>query len=394
MGFFDLDHQPEQTRVDVGPDPPWEFRTRSVPPLFLVCRESHRIAKEKIYQKSFGSPYGMPRTWFNFEVDTLYLDWGYYVYDDDDDDDDDTIEFQFFPEVLSEDVKKVQHLAIYSGKHPDSYLPAQLINDVLSKFGHVQNLLLALPDYKHGGSADLVFLEWDDVMDDPAYSEEFHPVVDQMFPDVENKGNLWVESNHLWHMVPYSDTMYLDHNQFPQEKPEWPIPNLSGKPIIIRQQKLDLFRRKQEYNKERETEVVTIILTAEKFNSLEVVVPWRTTVAELVSMFCQARAIDVNLERDSIDTVFIYDESHRDTQSSGDCEGFSLECNVYEFRTNEITRLDLYFDCETIEHSCSCDSIYCAHTEKYKQMLWMESEDWGVRDLFETFAFDKAYLGN
>ena len=134
----------------------------------------------------------MPRTWFNFEVDTLYLDWGYYVYDDDDDDDDDTIEFQFFPEVLSEDVKKVQHLAIYSGKHPDSYLPAQLINDVLSKFGHVQNLLLALPDYKHGGSADLVFLEWDDVMDDPAYSEEFHPVVDQMFPDVENKGNLWV----------------------------------------------------------------------------------------------------------------------------------------------------------------------------------------------------------
>jgi hypothetical protein len=117
-------------------------------------------------------------------------------------------------------------------------------------------------------------------------------------------------------------------------------------------------------------------------------------MAELVSMFCQARAIDVNLEGDSIDTVFIYDESQWDTRLSGGREGFSLDCIVYEFRTNEITRLDLSFNCETIEHNCSCDSMYCAHTEKYKQMLLMEFEDWGVRDLFETFAFDKTLLGN
>ena len=188
MGFFDLDHQPEEARIGAGPYPPWGFRTRSIPPLFLVCRESYRVAKEKIYKKSFGSKCALPRTWFNFELDTLYLDWGYYEshkYGED------GILFDFDSWDFGEDIKRVQHLAIYKGKHPICQDTGGSIKNVLSTSGHVQDLVLAPPDYKPDDAGDLVFLEWDDVIDDPAYSDGLHPVVADMFPGLENDKDLF-----------------------------------------------------------------------------------------------------------------------------------------------------------------------------------------------------------
>ncbi|KAE9369298.1 hypothetical protein N431DRAFT_485229, partial [Stipitochalara longipes BDJ] len=113
MGFFDLDHQPEQVRADAGPYPPWAFKTRSVPPLFLVCRESYLVAKEKIYTKSFGTEFRLPSIWFNFEVDILHLDWGYYLHEYEDDPEE--FMFKYLPSDFSEDVKKVKNLTLYNG---------------------------------------------------------------------------------------------------------------------------------------------------------------------------------------------------------------------------------------------------------------------------------------
>jgi 2EXR family len=72
MGFFDLDHQSEAARHGQGPHPYERFRTRSIPPLFLVCKESHLVA-EKLYKKAFRTEYTFPSTLFNFEHDILYL---------------------------------------------------------------------------------------------------------------------------------------------------------------------------------------------------------------------------------------------------------------------------------------------------------------------------------
>jgi hypothetical protein len=59
----------------------------------------------------------------------------------------------------------------------------------------------------------------------------------------------------------------------------------------------------------------------------------------------------------------------------------------YEFE-EEHTRLDLIFDHEKEPRNCSCFStIYCRHTKSWHRLLWLETDDWGVRDLFETFAY-------
>jgi hypothetical protein len=128
------------------------------------------VAKEKIYTKSFGTDYGFPTTWFNFELDTLYLDWGYHLNSNGD------VIFKFFLEDFGEDVKKVQNLAIHSGEYPAGILASEWINAVLGYFGNVRNLTMVSPQYEDDDGADLVFLEWSDVIDTPAY---------QLFPPEE-----------------------------------------------------------------------------------------------------------------------------------------------------------------------------------------------------------------
>jgi hypothetical protein len=47
-----------------------------------VCRESYRVVSH-LYVKAFGSrrPEAFTKTWFNFDLDTLYLDWATGVWD-------------------------------------------------------------------------------------------------------------------------------------------------------------------------------------------------------------------------------------------------------------------------------------------------------------------------
>jgi len=339
IGFFDLDHEPEEICLSIGPYPPWGLRTRSIPPLFSVCRESYLVAKEKIYTKSFGTEYRIPTTWFNFELDTLYLDWGYYVNSDGD------VNFDFFPEDFGEDVKKVQNLAIHSGEYPGGILTSEWINAVLGYFGNVRNLTLVPPRQEDDDCADLVFLEWSDIIDNPAYQrfppeEELHPVLWEVFPDLEREHELWSTSGWLWNQTPF-DWFALLRNTIDHGLSKWPKPVLYCKPVMSPQTKLDFLRHKQKYDTDRDAQRVELTLAAEGLNSLEVSVSLLTTVADLVVMFCQARGIDSEkIGEDDVDIHW----GIRDLPPGSD-EKIWIESPLFWFFPfeHQPPRLDLFF---------------------------------------------------
>jgi len=93
---------------------------------------------------AFGSEVVAPSTLLNFEVDTLYLDWGYWIspFPPPTSPDRGWIELgnlEFWPEDLSEDVLKVRNLAIYNGT--EEYPIAQPLHlwfaQILVRFGNV-----------------------------------------------------------------------------------------------------------------------------------------------------------------------------------------------------------------------------------------------------------------
>jgi hypothetical protein len=49
------------------------FKSESTIPLLYVCRESYGVAS-KLYSPAFGTESARPQTYFNFDLDTLYLD--------------------------------------------------------------------------------------------------------------------------------------------------------------------------------------------------------------------------------------------------------------------------------------------------------------------------------
>lgn len=53
---------------------PGVFRNFSPPALLSVCKESYEVASKR-YELAFASYHGVPRTWFDFSQDYLYLDW-------------------------------------------------------------------------------------------------------------------------------------------------------------------------------------------------------------------------------------------------------------------------------------------------------------------------------
>jgi len=61
---------------DFASNIPRGFRSQAkLPGILLACKESFAVAS-KIYTRAFGTEHSSPQTWFNFEIDTLYLDLG------------------------------------------------------------------------------------------------------------------------------------------------------------------------------------------------------------------------------------------------------------------------------------------------------------------------------
>lgn len=73
----------------------------------LVCRESSEAVKKQ-YSKAFGTEASAPTTLFNFESDTLFLDWGYFLGDG-------VPRISFNEYERSDDIKQVRNLAVWNG---------------------------------------------------------------------------------------------------------------------------------------------------------------------------------------------------------------------------------------------------------------------------------------
>jgi 2EXR family len=397
MGFFDLDNQPAAAQMGQGPDPPEIFRTRSIPPLFYVCKESYMVATQRIYTKSFASQYSLPETWFNFELDTLYLDWG-FSYDEDDPDE---IGLFFDPEDLGADIKKVQNLALYSRGNPYDEPDDEFLSQILSDFGNVRNLTMVPPRYKSDETANLVFLEFSEVVEHQQYyryegEPELHPIPLRELSGIHKicwgEGVLWANSELLWEQHPYSRATRL--NDAPNnEMPKWKQPYLQCKPVFSMSTKFGLMERKQIFDRLRDAQRLTFTMTARGYNSLEVSVPLPTTIDDLLSLFCEARSIVIKDEhRDWVDIYLGHRRVNCNDYSGCRPTLYSLR-RYYDWKQH--SRLDLYFHWEGFKCSCVYNETDCHHIDMYRRTLWMEAEDWGLHDLFEGFAhMDKTGNGN
>jgi hypothetical protein len=81
------------------------FKTRAPPPVLLyVCRESFRVTC-KYYERVFGTKSAFPDVWFNFEIDTLFLDWGWTLWPP---------ELHYYEEwFVKAELERVKYLALF-----------------------------------------------------------------------------------------------------------------------------------------------------------------------------------------------------------------------------------------------------------------------------------------
>ena len=231
-----------------------------MPLLFFVCVESHEVART-IYTKCFGTETHAPITWFNFDRDTLYVDWGVAEAAREEFDEEDAgLEFHFSPDDLSEDVKLVQKLALFEGTYPYDLHEFVWIDDVLDRFGHVKSLTIVPPRLEEEKEhANLVYLEHVDVVESPEYlvssDAGLHPLLWQIFPLWQPNfryEDLWDTSNKIWSrersVYNRSDRMAEANSQ---GEPRWKRSFLDSKPILTSEERLDFLHRKLEYDRER-----------------------------------------------------------------------------------------------------------------------------------------------
>ncbi|KAH9213561.1 hypothetical protein DL95DRAFT_524404 [Leptodontidium sp. 2 PMI_412] len=382
MGFFDLDHQPVGTELGYGPDPIWGFRSRSVPVLFYVCRESYSVAL-KVYSKCFGTDSSAPATWFNFNLDTLYLDWGdlesriMWSYR----------ELNYSPKDLSDDVKGVQNLALHNGSMAASY-----IDRILHRCGNVLSLTMVPRLIDVTDLTSLVYLDEEDGLETAKHRVEdeeihVHPVIQSDHPEWEseyNDNHLWHCGDNLWSTVDTTFFQAENMNLRPTDpansnRLKWARPRLQLKPIVTSRQKLDILHRRQLYDAQRETGWITVSLLAMNNDTLELSVPPLTTMEGLITTFCQAMDIDV-LENGSAFRFapFIHchndDDRYRDPGKNHDRTVFS-----YFHVPGEKLRFYIYFrqgspqrpDCTIFK----CEVTLCEHVQEWERLLSMEAED-------------------
>lgn len=111
--------------------PRFGFRSPSTMPVLLACRESYRIGAS-VYTKAFGSDSAFPETWFDFEQDTLYLDWDSPILNVGD----------IYDAPMPTHAGQVQHLAILHC--PDWYQSPRYLHRVLRRFGNVKTFSMIM----------------------------------------------------------------------------------------------------------------------------------------------------------------------------------------------------------------------------------------------------------
>ncbi|KAF4628425.1 hypothetical protein G7Y89_g9725 [Cudoniella acicularis] len=186
-------------------------------------------------------------------------------------------------ELKAEDVKNVRNLAMYNKTLMDIELEVW-VDDVLGRFGNVRSLTMVVPQHEDDDHGNLVFLDHSDVAEFPEYSTPlgFHPLFEEVFPDLRVEYNLWRSSEALWDSRPYSFTIQLSDT----------TDGLSNKTNA----KARFSSAQAETPDTSRSQRVRVTVTAENYKSLEVFVPVLTTIAGLASMFCQARGINIEIK--------------------------------------------------------------------------------------------------
>jgi hypothetical protein len=118
-----------------------------------VCKESFEAMKHS-YERAFGSEAAFPETWFNFDLDTLYVDWGGV----------ETGGISFRPEDVA---AKVKHLAVlHTGPNYVRWglTHEQWLSYIFFEFCNLQTLTLVHKRHVFGRRKQLVFMKPTDLI--------------------------------------------------------------------------------------------------------------------------------------------------------------------------------------------------------------------------------------
>lgn len=267
----------------------WNFTSQRTLPLLHVCAEAAEVGGT--HTKVFGKTNTAPATWFNFEHDTLYLDWGSRL--NPNDPNEYAIPYDL-EQLLGKDVERVHNLALYSTSVHGLGAEARMLLEVLNYFKNVKNLTWAAPYHDPHESGNLAFLEYSEVVEEPEYMSElsipFHPIVDaatgpdwSLHFETEQLETMWIDE--IWSVVAAT------HN-FGFTDPEWKQPKLRKIPIMTMWRKQEFLRLKNAYNDRRSMHRTKVTLTSKNHVTLELSVPLFTTVGDLVTRFCELRGIE------------------------------------------------------------------------------------------------------
>lgn len=127
-----------------------------LPVIFSVCQESRMVA-QTLYTKAFGTSDTPAETWFDFQKDTLYIDFDMCRHED-----------SIFYKRLAKDIRKVKKLAITDNWHLLDWRISQYVSQplffVLPNFVNVETITLVDGQHWVHPTADLSRIEAADLL--------------------------------------------------------------------------------------------------------------------------------------------------------------------------------------------------------------------------------------
>jgi hypothetical protein len=274
----------------LGPLPYIGFGSRSrVSIMLYACRESRGIAS-KIYSKAFGSNVSPPLTWFDFERDTLYLDWGCI----------EEKQVGFWLGELSADIRRVENLAVFDAPASSKMLPPDAdytfwIDKVLQSFTNVRRFTIVDRDHDFRESSDLVWAgdtyidieESINVFNEPG---DFNHVMDILLEEISMVQH--------WNIYKYRDlTRYnLQIHQYANTynglSINYNVPeHINWRTITTRKRKAEYDEAKRRYNVKRSLFKYVLELRCPKQEPSRVAVAGNMSLEEVVERFCKSKNI-------------------------------------------------------------------------------------------------------
>jgi len=227
-----------------GPRELFGFTSPCTPPALLsVCRESYCVAT-RYYKRSFGTASSFPETWFDFDLDTLYLDMGVFEQGR-----------RYNPSHLSCDAWLVKNLAVFSRpflfnrtRSWESYLAA-----VISSFPRVKGFVHVARRHGVEDCRDLSFMDPIDIDETVAvYSEPYDPDVDNDCRKHNNRYATATEQRTSFDSSLFAREYFLRWSHTAKwERPLWDLPDIHNKIVTTTWRKNEFEAAKSSYMAEK-----------------------------------------------------------------------------------------------------------------------------------------------